>query len=462
MATKPKAKTREKAVITIDKQAQEIKPYQKEVLAKSNVLIGAKYKASALENKITYIAMLKLQENDYREEADGLYVEMAAQELKEEIGARSGSFYSAIKDVANALTGNNIGIVDDENQTFVYLTLINKAEYSNGKFTVRFAAEAKKNVLNIKENFTLLPKNIAMSLRKPYSFPLYQLLKRYCYYPAYHKGERNNCFKVSIGLAELKLDIGVVNANSTEVKRMLSKTRGSQKDYEDAVAIAEQKGEAMFKSWGEFNRICLVPTLNEINNNSDIYVEYATSRSGRGGKVRAINFIVWIEDAAQAKKLENNDSESAATREILTDNNSSTEQDEEDFDAPVSKAQTLYAVASAGKELAKYNLSIEEIMSVCEAANYNIDRIINAKDCLDSTSAQVNNITGWLISAIKSGYKKVEKKASAKKKNAFNNIESREYDFDELEKRLISNNKPIKKTKGVKDAGGDTDDELPF
>ena len=71
------------------------------------------------------------------------------------------------------MTGNNYGIVDDENHKFVFITLINKAEYSDGVFTIRFANELKGNLININRNFTMLP-DLVLKFKKPYSFPLYQ------------------------------------------------------------------------------------------------------------------------------------------------------------------------------------------------------------------------------------------------------------------------------------------------
>ena len=47
-----------------------------ESLRKSNRLIGLKYRASVLENKLIYLGMLKVQNHEYREEGDGIYVEI--------------------------------------------------------------------------------------------------------------------------------------------------------------------------------------------------------------------------------------------------------------------------------------------------------------------------------------------------------------------------------------------------
>ena len=107
--------------------------YKHEILNKSNFFIGMKYKATVLENKITYLAMLKIQDREYEREPDGIYVEIKASEIKEAVKGNSGSFYEALKSAANSMTGNNMGIVDDEGQRFTFITLIG---YGAGLFNI--------------------------------------------------------------------------------------------------------------------------------------------------------------------------------------------------------------------------------------------------------------------------------------------------------------------------------------
>ncbi len=395
---------------------REIKPFKQENLMKSNFFIGNKYKASIYENKITYIAMLKIQNKEYEEKADGIYVSMTASELKEQLQSNSGSFYGTLKTVANEMTGNNFGIADDEHERFEFITLINKASYSDGEFEVRFANDLKQNLVNIKKNFTNLPAEVVLNFKNKYSFPLYQFLKSQCYYPASYRGARDNVFAVSIGVSELKLDMGVVNSQIDVVKKVLANGKGTRADYDKAVAVSPEK---MFEKWGDFDRRALKPAIKEINEKSDIYVEYKKKTAGKGGKIRDVEFTVWLNGAEKTNY--ENDPVGLEEGEIV-----SKLSDEDKFVKTLEIAEVLKQVDLL--------LNYAEIVSIAEEAIYNVDTV--KKACLVYKNAKnVDNAVGFIISAIKKGYE--PSKSSNKTTNKFNNFEEREYDFDDLEKVLL-------------------------
>ncbi len=393
--------------------------YKHEILNKSNFFIGMKYKATVLENKITYLAMLKIQDREYEREPDGIYVEIKASEIKEAVKGNSGSFYEALKSAANSMTGNNMGIVDDEGQRFTFITLINKASYADGIFTVRFPNEIDGKLINVENNFTRVPKNIAMNLNKAPSFSLYQILKQQCYYPSWYKGPRNNKFQVAIGLAELKLEIGVVNANATEVRKILNQSRGTQKDYEKAVAKAEGSKEAMYKRWDDFNKKCLKPAIDEINRVSDIYVEYEKQSGGRGGKVYGVEFTVWLDGAEEQK-------EEVTPVSVV------------DGQITLSDTDKFYFYNDVVSIMDSMNLQLSEIIAISEAANYDKDAVKRAKSLLDMQRGKIENPTGWLISCLKENYQTPNPKPASESKNSFSNFEQRDQDYDKLENIFLN------------------------
>ena len=412
------------------KEIDLVRPYKNDVLSKSNYLIGAKYKASVLENQITYLAMLQIQEGEYEEKPDGVYVSMSAAKIKNEIKEYrkdnkdvSGSFYTNLKTVADAMTGNNMGIVDDENQTFEFVTLINKATYKDQVFTIRFANELKPNLINIRSDFTKIPESIVMQFRKPYSMPLYQVLKRQCYYPKDYRGRRDNVFLVQIGLAELKLDMGVVNSNLAEVKAVLNAGKGTRADYERAVAKSPEKKYNQYK---EFKRACLVPTIEEINKVSDIYVEFEEKKEGSGRKVVDIAFTVYLEGA------ENNSNRDSVVPVTLSETGGIEKSlsDEEKF--------VLYTKILAVFES---QLDIGEVITLCEAAKYDEEAIMHAKDVLNQQKAPVDNLIGWLITCIKENWT-IRPYEPVKRAESSHNFDERKHDeayFNNLEKQLLNN-----------------------
>lgn len=408
-------------------QKKNITPFRQEVLSKSNFFIGAKYKASILEHQIIYLAMFKIQEREYEERPDGIYVKMSAAEIKKTTGSAGGSFYHRLKAVSEDMTGNPFGVADDTKEHFIFITPINYAEYENGEFKIRFALEFKKYLVNVQTDFTPIAKEIAMNLRKKaYSFPLYQILKKQCYYPKGYTGEKNYVFSVTIGLSELKLEMGLVNLkDSPDVKKALYQGKGTEEDYTKAIKKSKDK---MFEAFSDFNNKCLKPSIDEINEKTDIYVEYHKNRKGRGGRVYAIEFIIYLKGKDENKNIipASIDKEGRVTPKI-------------------SQEQIFMFCMEACNLLNEYHVGLPEMMSIAEAANYDIEKIKRAKSLLEKTPGEIQNVTGWLISCIKKGYEEpVQRKANGRQmkpvKNKFHNFEEREYSdeqISDLEKALL-------------------------
>ncbi|MDD6194897.1 MAG: hypothetical protein PUB19_08370 [Lachnospiraceae bacterium] len=82
-------------------------------------------------------------------------------------------------------------------------------------------------------------------------------------------------------------------------------------------------------------------------------------------------------------------------------------------------------------------LSERDIMSIAMISGYDIGRCKKAKAVLDQQTNGINNVAGWLIKAIREDYQPVRIKP-AKRENFFHNFHEREYDMDELERKLLS------------------------
>jgi hypothetical protein len=324
------------------------------------------------------------------------------------------------------MTANNMGMIDDENERFAFISLVSMATYDKGEFKIYFPKRLKSNLIDIRKEFTYLPKYVVMKFKKPCSFPLYQLLKSTCYYPSWYKGHRDNVFLFDIGLSELKLDMGVVNSNLPDVRRILNNGKGTEDEYDRAVAKSPDK---MYNVWNKFNKQCLEPTVNEINEKSDIYVEYRPKTRGKGGKVYAVEFTTYLNGAEKDK----ND---GSVVPVALD-------DEGDIQPQIPDEDKFVIALEVGNILSDLKLAYPDILSICEAARYNKEDIQKAYEVLKNSRSKIENVTGWMISAIRNNYKDVSAQSvtSEKKNNRFNNFDQREYDYDELEKMLL--NKPV-------------------
>jgi len=348
--------------------------YENSRYSKSNFLISAKYRSSLLENKITAISLAKIQKNEYTEENGCITCHIPAAELKELLNGNDGSFYSQLEPVAQSMTSRSIGMSDPERGTFHYMAAITNADYENGVFTMRFNSEFKQYISNLKSNFTILELPVMLKFKSVYSFRLYELLTSKCYYPRGAKKIPDGIFKINFNLSELKLSMGVVNAELDAVRRELNNKE--KPDYDKAV---EKSPEKRFNTWYEFRRRVLNVAVEEINEKTELNVEFEPAKGGRGGKVHGVVFYV-----GEKKEVLQDEVAAPEKREL-------TGEEKEDF------------IYDMGQLFASEGFKRSDIKKICEKADYDEAKIRHAKEML-STAKNVDNAVGWVISCIKDGY----------------------------------------------------------
>lgn len=386
------------------------KYYLDDTYAKSNFLIGSKFRSTLYENRLTAIALAYIPEGRIDKEG-GIEVTIPGVEIKKIFGIKeNGAFFKRLDDTAEKLTGKTIGWSNPETNSFEYTAVITDARFTDGEFTCQFNKSIQKYIKDIKTNYTLLSLSAMMKFSSTFSFRLYEILKSQCYTP---KGvPKTNKFKIKKNITELKLELGVIDADNDKVKKALKSKEHPDFDREikeinDKIKKREDK-ILILEKWSEFNRACLRKAVNEINENSEstlMHVEYEPVKYGRGGKVHDVIFYVEV--------LSLNDS----VEEI--------EEIEDDF----SEEEFLDDII----ELIDEKIKIKDAKSIAAASNWNLEVI---KEKYEMSKGQdIENLVAWLIAAIKNDY---EKPISSKKtqKNKFNNFTERNYNYDELLKEI--------------------------
>lgn len=378
------------------------------IYPKSNTLISGKYKSSLLENKIMAYSLAHAYEFDIgSHERETIKSVMKVADLRKAIGGNSGSFYRQLSDIAELMTGRKIGIRSEDNATFDYIAVVTRASCRNGFFTIEYNGAIRGMLVDLKRNYSRLNLTIQMRFTNNYSFRLYELLKQKCYYLNDDSTKRSGDFTVEIGLAELKLEMGIVNADLDNVKKILMRSKNP--DFERAV---EASPERSFDKWYEFRRGVLDKAVSEINGMSDLHVSYEPVRRGKGGKICALHFFIKQVPLSEPVELVS-----------LTD--------EEKIDFLV-EATTLSGGAFTARDM----------RVVAEASGWNMDRIRNAHALLQEQKV-VKNPVGWMVEAVKNGYvapqvKKKRNTAKAAKAGSFCDFDQRDYDYADLERKLAS------------------------
>lgn len=373
---------------------------------KSNFMISAAYKSTLMENKLLALSLMNV-----KKEGNQLISTMHAAYIKSmlKISKKSGSFYQNLYNTAIAMSKRQMIMQTDKND-FRIMNIITDAVYENGEFTVVWNNSMEPYIYNLSQNFTKLNIATMVTFSSNYAFRLYELLLSRSYHP---KGEKNtdNVFHITFELSELKVKLGVVNSNNAEVQKALLKKAGSEVNYKEAENIAKEKS---FASWSEFERCCLLVAVKEINENpkSDLHVEYEKLRAGRGAKVVGIAFTV--------------------TKNIPDDET-------------IKNTEVVEECLTAIEGLFEEEFLEQDIVKIAEAADYDFAKVSKAYHVMKSSATKIENITGFLLKAIKEGYEmpvsadgKEIKENKKPKNNKFNNAPQRQYDYDELEKKLLA------------------------
>ncbi len=374
---------------------------------KSNLLISGKYKATIMENKLLAVSLSKIQ-NATEDEQGNLSVSMYVGDLSKIMQCSKKTLYNHLDKAARSLTGRTIGSSDPVNKKFEYYALIISAKYSDGVFTVKFNGDLREHILNLEKKYTTLNLGYTVRFKHNASLRLYEIFKSDQYKLKYHRQEMfypADGYTMDFSLAELKLMLGVVNAENETVKRIL--LDGQTPNYEKAVESAPES-EKMFSEWGEFKRYVLDKAIEEINK-TDLNVSYETTRSGRGGRVVGITFTI-IPKTSEEKKI----SPAEEVRE---------QQKKDEFDL----------LDDVLRLLKGYDISVKDARSILVAADYDMSKVETAYDVM-RTGKNIENPVAFMIAAIKNRYKSGQKAAGA---TSFHKMMQQDYDFEAIENSLL-------------------------
>jgi len=179
--------------------------------------------------------------------------------------------------------------------------------------------------------------------------------------------------------------------------------------------LAIQENE--YKLYHQFKQRILLHSQNEIKKKTDIAFDFEEIKKKR--KVIGIKFIVKLNTKAI--------SEVCATKE-----GKYTNKEEKCHTELISKVKTIF----------KENITGLEAKFILNTAKGDIN-FIKEKYVLAQNVAKIDNIVGWMIKAIKEDYTIPKGKVGS-----FNDYEQRDYDFNDLERKLLGwdNEETVKET----------------
>ncbi|MDS1005254.1 replication initiation protein [Clostridium sporogenes] len=165
------------------------------------------------------------------------------------------------------------------------------------------------------------------------------------------------------------------------------------------------KAENIYPRYNDFKRKIILQTQKELKKISDISFEFEEIKTGR--KVTALRFYI------KSKKQNN-----IAKEEIC---------------ATFEETNYIDQVKSIFHE----EISSLQAKQIFDVSKRNIE-LIKEKYQIAKQTNNINNLVGWIIEALKRDYKEPIGKTKVDK---FNDFEQRQYDFVDLERKLLSWNK---------------------
>ena len=326
----------------------------------SNDLVEAKYRLSALEQKVIHLLLAQIDLSD----DDLKYYSLNVSDFLKIFN--NNNYVRDIKRVLDELLVTKIEI--QSSNAVLKTTWFASAQYfEGGKIEIEFSRKLKPYLIGLKKSFTKYNLNYIIEFKSGYSIRMYQLLKQY----------------QKIGVREIELLV-------------LKKYLQIEKQYE---------------RYSHFKEKVINVAYDEINKNADISFTFEEIKKGR--KVDRIRFYITsnkhmeLEDVPKGKKEQK---EQSTGEEI-------------DIDDLIDQL----------REIIHEKLKTKEYKAILEAANNDIE-LVQAKYQIAKKQKKIDNLVGWLMKAIEEDY---TEPIERQKKGSFNNIEGREYDYEELEKALL-------------------------
>ncbi|MCR5100145.1 MAG: replication initiation protein [Butyrivibrio sp.] len=382
------------------------KETQNKTYIKSNTLIQSKGKSTLLNQKILAMAIIHAVQDK-----NGLVsATVKGQELRRVFGKTSSSFYSQIKECIypeesgskkSSIMDWRIIYKDDEKQQIEATNIIQTASFKNGILEIIFANNVGKYITGLKGNYTRFNLSESFSLNSIYSYKLFELCKS-----EYDKQKalgKLDPIILNMDIVSLKLSLGIIDAkDNPEVYKAIKAEEKDLSRFDNGLV-----GEKTMASFGNLKRYVLEKARKEINEKTSIQVEYDTIKQGRGGKVSSVNFYITSKEKQKKEKVK----------------------DIDDFE--------LMELVIQCSHIIKEELPAKDVVSIIKAANYDIEKVKEAYKIASCQGKQIENLTGFLIKAIKEGY------TTTRKSNSFNNFAmDRTYsddDWEQLEEKLIDN-----------------------
>ena len=410
------------------------KEMQVQEFKKSNNLINTAYgRTSAMSYKLFALGMLNARiKNDY------VVSDISITDLKKYLQGNRHDFNDAVYSYTVAdidgkkqtLMDWKIVVRDIESGKFHAVSVIPSATFDpEVGLHLTFNHELTSELINMKENYTLLRLDWTLKLKSPFSIRLYEMAKSKLDYERAILIKRKKDIKEytwRMHPAELGIKIGAISFGGTNGIEISRELEGEQPDYEKIWSEVRKYKLMKYKSVGEMNRSVINPAIREVNEKTNIKISVDYERGGRGSKIMAYLLTISYLDDPELEEIRRDDK-----KEIFVSKTSEKNKKEKNVMSETDKIRALIKIT---KVLSQENFTDDEIAEIANEAKFDVLKVKQAYDVYSRQTMEIRNRVGWIRKAIRDGYKE----SMCKKKNR-KDFEERSYDYEALEEKYFKN-----------------------
>lgn len=341
---------------------------------RSHNLIESGYNFTLNEQRLTYLATKKLKPRYIKSkikpsEIKTLFgheefkdLRIYVNEFKDEFNLSSNNLYKVLEETASSLKKKELKYLQDDG-TFVEKSWVITSKYNpQGKYVdITFHPDLILDLLVIKGKFGRMEYNSTKAFTSSYAFRIYELLQNYIY-----RGNRR------FELEDFRYKLGIYDDNK-------------------------------YAKYKEFKRNVLNPSLESINNNTNLSVELNEIRYGR--KIGAIEFFMTQKTTPLIDKVEDDTSniDSSQVKNM-----------EEILKCTLTAGQVAELTDLAITSIKENNIN----MSFYDYIKFEVDRVNDY-----SKTTTINNYYGVVKTAIENYW---QENITIPKNNTFNNFDERD------------------------------------
>lgn len=492
-------------------------PTESDMFKFPNIFVERIGNVSLLSEKMMAIALPAIQERkhnnyigtpeyqyykDWYEEtktdfSDGLVAQVPMSKVSKQFGvSRGGRFYEQMGELLNSgIMQTNWLIMYKGPKGYASTSVISGTMYDRkrGMVYIKFNSDLKPYLVDIKKDFTELPRPVMMGFKRQFSYQLYKVLRKrlgqMMYYDDKRGFSKRKEYAFEIDLYELYFITSVFSLDLTSKSKPILKAKEllEEEDFAGAAQVLKEAGvleklceeketKSAISSYGRFNDKLLKKTFFDINGfefikgldksklteDSEVMVEYrekcrcnhptelhfryTPSRSGYGGKVNSVMFFVSWHEFDTMEELEFKDELPEATERV------------DYIDAEVYRVKDESAVIGPStvsapdidvddfldelSEIIKEKMTYKSLRTIAVAADYSIERAQKAYLIVEQMKAPVNDVVAFMVKALKEHWEPNEtvKQKAKPASGSFGDFPQRRYteeDYRELEARKL-------------------------